>query len=67
VIITFEAVEGEGENRKKKRPYRLQLNLLKEVDASRCKFDVAMSNMLVVLYKEKPGLWEQAGGPGQTR
>lgn len=47
--------------------YRLSLSLLHEIKADQCKFDVASTNMLVVLVKDKPGLWLSLEDDGKEK
>lgn len=67
VDISFEAVEGRGSAAEVRKGYYLHLDLVKEIEGTRCRFDVAAKNMLVVLYKAKPELWLSLEEEGERR
>mmetsp|Transcript_27551 Transcript_27551/g.36126 ORF Transcript_27551/g.36126 Transcript_27551/m.36126 type:complete len:716 (+) Transcript_27551:108-2255(+) len=53
IIIDFTAVEDGSEESK----FSLKLELCGEIDPSKCRFDVATRNMIVILYKTQEGIW----------
>ena len=66
--MTFGAIEGAAAV---KQPYKLELHLAGPIKASLCRFDVASTNMMVVIHKaplpdgKAPGMWQSLEAAAQ--